>query len=132
MNSYALGALEEYKSASNSSISYSDPHTLILRLMDGALERIAQAKCAIQQQNIKHKGELISKAISIVGGLNSALDHEQKGDISANLSALYDYMSMRLTEANLHDDVSKLDEVSKLMGEIRAAWKQIPELAQSK
>ncbi|MDJ0833360.1 MAG: flagellar export chaperone FliS [Gammaproteobacteria bacterium] len=132
MNSYALGALEEYKSASNSSIAYSDPHTLILRLMDGALERIAQAKCAIQQKDVKNKGELISKAISIVGGLNAALDHEQKTEISANLAALYDYMGMRLAEANVHEDISKLDEVSKLMAEIRSAWKQIPELTQSK
>lgn len=127
MNNLANHALNQYQSTGNSSIAYADPHELIVRLMNGAIERLAQAKGAIQQKNTQAKGELIGKAISIIGGLNACLDHEQGGDISANLEALYEYMNNRLLEANLENDVTKLDEVSRLMQEIRSAWLQIPD-----
>jgi flagellar protein FliS len=130
MNSTAQNALNAYQSNKNSSIAYDTPHQLILKLMNGALERIAQAHGAIQQNNNQAKGELIGKSIGIIGGLNGCLDHSQKGEISTNLKHLYEYMSVRLLEANLEDDVSKLDEVSRLMLEIKSAWEQIPQQTQ--
>lgn len=125
MNNLANNAVAEYQSTSNSSIAYADPHQLILRLLNGAIERIAQAKGAISQNDMKSKGELISKAIGIITGLSSCLDHDQEGDLSANLEALYEYMNMSLLQANLQDNSAKLDEVSKLLQEIRSAWVQI-------
>lgn len=127
MNNLAHHALNQYQSTGNSSIAYADPHELILRLMNGAIERLAQARGAIQQKNTQTKGELIGKAISIIGGLNACLDHEQGGEISTNLEALYEYMNNRLLEANIEDNVNKLDEVSRLLQEIRSAWIQVPE-----
>lgn len=129
MNNLAKNALNEYQSTGNSSIVYSNPHQLILRLLDGALQRIAQAKGAIQQKNIQQRGELISKAIGIINGLRGCLDHEQEGDLSANLESLYEYMNLRLLEANVEENTQKLDEVLKLLLEIKSAWVQItPEI----
>jgi flagellar secretion chaperone FliS len=125
MNSQAQNALNQYRSSDNSAISYADPHELILRMMNGAIDRIAQAKGAIMHKQLKEKGELISKAIAIVGSLSACLDHSHNSELSGNLEALYDYMSLRLLEANLEEDVSKLDEVSRLLHEIRSAWVQI-------
>ncbi len=70
---------------------------------------------------------MIGKAIAIITGLDSCLDREQGGDLAANLEAIYDYMNMRLLEANAENDIAKLEEVARLMGEIRSAWLQIPE-----
>ncbi len=125
MNTQTQNALNQYRSSDNSSISLADPHALILRMMSGAIDRIAQAKGAIQQNMVKEKGELISKSIAIIGGLNACLDHSHDSELSANLEALYDYMSMQLLQANIHEDTDKLDEVSRLMNEIRSAWIQI-------
>ncbi len=132
MNNLAHAALNEYQQTDNSSIAYADPHELILRLMNGAIERIAQAKGAIQQNNKPAKGELIGKAISIIAGLSACLNQDQKNELSDNLEALYDYMNRRLLEANVQDDINKLDEVTRLMNEIRSAWKQIPDYADVK
>ena len=126
MTNLARSALHKYQSAENSSIAYADPHQLISRLMMGAIERIAQAKGAIQQQNNLMKGEAISKAISIIGGLSACLDHNQEGDLSKNLEYLYEHMSVSLVEANVDNDTEKLDHVSKLMREISSAWMEIP------
>lgn len=119
-------ALSQYQSVSGSSALYSDPHTLIRMLLDGALDRLAQAKGAIAREDRAAKGELLGKGIAIIGGLQGSLNHETGGEISQNLDSLYDYMQRRLLHANLHDDVAAIDEVAKLLGEIRSAWQAIP------
>lgn len=111
-----------------SAVAYADPHKLITQMFDGALKRIAQAKGAIDRKMIAEKGENISKAIAIIGSLEGCLDHEKGGELSYNLSNLYEYMCLRLAEANINNDIEKLDEVSRLILEIKGAWVQIPEL----
>jgi len=129
MTNVALKAVNQYQSADNSSIAYADPHELILRLINGAMERIAQARGAIERHETAQKGELIGKAISIIGGLEGCLDHSQQGNLSANLSDLYQYMIIALTEANMSDDIARLNEISDLLLTIKSAWEQIPDSA---
>ena len=125
MNSQVSAALNQYQTTGNSSLYYASPHQLILRLLNGAMDRIAQAKGAMKQGNARQKGEMISKAIGIVNGLNGCLDHSQEGDLSQNLAALYDYINLALLQANVENNVSRLDEASRLLQEIRAGWLQI-------
>jgi flagellar protein FliS len=121
-------AMNEYKKAGvHAEVMDADPHRLIQMLMEGALERISIAKGAMQQKNVALKGERISSAISIVEGLRGSLNMEAGGDISANLESMYDYMTRRLMEANLKDDVEMLDEVADLMRKIKSGWDEIPE-----
>ncbi len=127
----ALNAVGEYQAADNSAIAYADPHELILRLMNGAIERIAQARGAISRGEIAIKAESISKAVLIVGGLEGCVNHQAGGELADNLSSLYQYMGIRLAEANIHDDIAKLNEVSDLLLQIRSAWVQIPQQAQT-
>ena len=110
-----------------SSTLCADPHQLITQMFDGALTRISQAQGAIQRNDIATKAELISKAVLIIGGLEGCVDHERGGELAGNLSRLYQYMSLTLTEANIHNDVDKLAEVSRLLLEIKSAWVQIPQ-----
>ncbi len=130
MTNVALKAVNQYQSADNSSIAYANPHELILRLMNGAMERIAQAKGAIKHKETGQKGEFIGKAISIIGGLEGCLDHSQQGELSQNLSDLYQYMIIALTEANMSDDIARLNEISDLLLTIKSAWEQIPASAE--
>ena len=130
MSNLAVKAVNQYQSAGNSSIAYADPHELILRLMNGAIERIAQARGAMQHGKMAEKGEFLGKAISIIGGLEGCLDHSQEGSLSTNLSDLYHYMILSLTQANIEDDIAKLNEISGLLIEIKSAWEQIPNLEQ--
>lgn len=108
-------------------IEDASPHRLIQMLMDGALSRIAKAKSCLKQNEVEEKGVNISMAISIIGGLRDSLDHEAGGEIADNLENLYEYMTLCLIEANASNDTDKLDEVSKLMTEIKSAWDGISE-----
>lgn len=110
---------------STSHVEDASPHQLIEMLMDGFLARINSAKGAIEQRDYEAKSTFISKAIGIVGGLNESLDKEHGGDIAANLSDLYGYMTTRLLMASAENSIEKLDEVSGLMREVKSAWDAI-------
>ena len=122
---FSRGA-QHYQQVSTSGAAYADPHQQVLMLMDGALDRIAQAKGAIGREAQAEKGELLSKAIAIVAGLQAGLDHSAGGDIAANMAQLYEYMQRRLLHANLRNDVEALDEVAGLLRELRTAWAAMP------
>jgi flagellar protein FliS len=122
----AMTAMKHYQRVSVSSeVFEASPHRLIQMLMEGALERIAQARGAIERNSYAEKGELIGKAISIIGGLREPLDHQVGGELSQNLDSLYDYMISRLLEANRDSNVAHLDEVSSLLREVKSGWDAI-------
>lgn len=129
------GALKQYKQEmATSEMDDSDPHKLIQMLMEGALKNIAMAKNYMSKDNldsqeISDKGNSISSAISILDCLQGSLDHDQGGNIAKNLNDLYDYMKMRLVEANSENDATKCEEVIKLLLEIKTAWDQIRDQA---
>lgn len=102
------------------------PHKLIVMLFDGALVAIGTALKGMRAGDIGEKGKSISKAIMIIdGGLRAALDKKAGGDIAEGLDALYEYMSARLLKANLENDPAILEEVQRLLTELRDAWNAI-------
>ena len=123
----ARTALGAYKVTKNQMvIDDASPHQLIKMLLEGALERVATASGAMARGEVAVSGESIGKAISIVDSLRVSLDREQGGQIADNLSALYDYMTRRLLEANATKDPDMLGEVAGLLKEIKVAWDQVP------
>ena len=107
-------------------IADASPEQLILMLHDGLLESLHRARFAMSEGRIAEKGEAISKALAILTeGLMPALDLERGGEIAGNLSALYEYMITRLMLGNLQNDAAHLDEVSKLVQELKSAWQQL-------
>ena len=102
------------------------PHKLVDMLYDGLLQAIAQARGAMARGEIALKGEQIGKAVRIIDeGLKPALNLEQGGELAANLNALYDYCSRRLTEANLRNDDAALADVARVIEPLAQGWKEI-------
>lgn len=118
-----------YRSESVQAAEYADPHTLVTMLLDGAIERIAQARGALERGITARKGERIGKAIAILDSLLASLDLEKGGEVAANLASLYDYMMRRLLHANLKNDAAALDEVQQLLREVKSGWAGIAETA---
>lgn len=122
----AQSALAQYKRINTeSALEGASPHQLIQMLLNGALDRLAQARGAMQRKEIAQKGLLIGKAISILGGLQASLDESADAQITANLDSLYDYMQRRLLEANVKNEVALIDEVTDLLLEIKGGWDAI-------
>ena len=121
------GSLQSYRKVSlDSSISVASPHKIIQMMFAGALERLAQGRYAIEQNNLELKGVSLGKAVSIVAGLNSSLNMEAEGDVAGNLSALYDFMLQRITDANINNDVKAIDDATDILRIIKEAWDAIP------
>ncbi|CAD5109263.1 flagellar export chaperone FliS [Zestomonas carbonaria] len=125
----ASTALRQYQAVNtNVMVAEASPHRLVQMLMDGQLSRMAQARGALERGQLASKGELISRAIAIVGGLRGALDMERGGEVAVNLDRLYEYMTRRLVEANATNDLAILDEISQLMRTIKSGWDAIAPL----
>lgn len=109
-----------------SGVAGADSHKLIALLFQGALLAIANAKNSLLRKDIATKGAAISKAILIIGeGLQASLDKKVGGELAQSLDQLYSYMIARLSLANVNNDVEILDEVSRLLNEIKGAWDAI-------
>ena len=125
--------LAAYSSAqAHGGVAAADPHRLIVMLMDGALERIATARGCLIRGETADKARLLNRAVSIIGELRSSLDLKAGGQVAANLGELYDYMCRRLLKATAENRVELLDEVTKLLSDIRTAWVAIPNEARAK
>lgn len=121
------GNLAAYQTvATHGGVAASDPHGLIVMLLDGALERIAAARGFMANGMQAEKGRLIGRAVAIVDELRISLDVARGGELARNLEALYDYIGRQLMRANAENRVDLFDEVTVLLHEIRTAWIAIP------
>lgn len=109
-------------------VASASPHQLVLMLYDAALEAVRQAQLHMQSRQIAAKGAALGKAARIVEeGLKASIDHEAGGALASQLASLYDYVTLRLLQANLRNDEAALREAGRLLGDLRAAWAQIGE-----
>lgn len=123
-----MKALRQYQKVnSHAQISEASPHRLVQMLMEGGLDRMAQAKGALERGDIAQKGLMIGKAVDIIGGLREGIDAERaKEDESLQqLDSLYGYMIQRLTIANLKNDPQIIDEVMGLLVTVKSGWDAI-------
>ncbi|MGO2286591.1 flagellar export chaperone FliS [Pseudomonas lundensis] len=123
-----MRALRQYQKVnSHAQISEASPHRLIQMLMEGALERMAQAKGAMARGDIAQKALLITKTIDIITGLRAGLREENTDDKEAlrQLDSLYEYMTKQLTLANAKNEPELIDEVARLLITVKSGWDAI-------
>ena len=99
-------------------------------LFDGLIDSLSAAEGQIERNEIEAKGESLNRATRILLGLQGSLDSEKGGEIATNLADLYDYCTRRLLHANLKNDLEAIQEIKRLISDVREAWTQVPELLQ--
>lgn len=119
INAYARVGIE-------TGVTGASAHQLILMLFDGAIQAVTDARNHMLRADTAAKGVAISKAIMIINdGLRASLDVKVGGPLAQNLYALYEYMSNRLLIANLKNEPAVLDEVKRLLSELKESWEAI-------
>ncbi|MFM4901328.1 flagellar export chaperone FliS [Aeromonas hydrophila] len=108
-----------------SELAVADPYRVIQLLMQGCLERLAQARGAIERRDFEAKSQSISKTMAIINGLQDSLDLSY-GKVPEDLFALYDYMKVRMMDASRDMDIAAIDEVMTLMLTVKSGWDTIP------
>ncbi|MDX1778494.1 MAG: flagellar export chaperone FliS [Thermodesulfobacteriota bacterium] len=118
-------AFDEYKR--NKVITASGVE-LIIQLYDEIMNNIRLVKPILEKgdklsyDDVKTKSKALNKAVNVITALADSLDMEKGGDISNNLSKLYEFINMRLLNANLNNDPVMLDEAVRVLNELREAW----------
>ncbi|MBN2138836.1 MAG: flagellar export chaperone FliS [Sedimentisphaerales bacterium] len=98
---------------------------LIVMLYDGAIKFMRLAIHEMEANNDEAKGRYINRAQDIINELNTVLDMEAGGEISANLRKLYLFMNSHLSQANIKRDPEMIREVITLMDELNKGWRAI-------
>jgi flagellar protein FliS len=112
------------------SILTASPGQLVLMLYDGALRFLGQAQAAFAAdpatpKRIETINGAILRAQNILIELQSNLDHQAGGQYANDLARLYDYYLRRLLEANLQKRREPVDEVERLLRQLRDGWSEM-------
>ncbi|AQW59865.1 flagellar export chaperone FliS [Vibrio owensii] len=99
-----------------------NPHQLVVMLIDGLLDEIERVRGHLAANRLAEKGTGINKCMNILIGLSSALDEENGGEIAENLRQLYDFCQVELYYTSVQNDAARLDNVERVMGNIREGW----------
>lgn len=112
-----------------SAVMSASQQQLVTMLFDGALNALVRARLFLQDGNLEGKGLSLSKAINIIdNGLKVGIDETSSDELTQNLLALYSYMVRRIFQANLHNDISAIEEVENLLRNIADAWKEVAQM----
>jgi flagellar protein FliS len=130
---YAQRAAAQYRNIlTHGLVADARPTRLVQIMYEQTLSNLATAQGCMQRienclplNEVMAKGKAMSTAIRLVGHLNATLDMERGGEVAANLRSLYDYMLNRLTQANVLNDPSLVEEVSGLISKIKASWDRL-------
>jgi len=95
---------------------------LIVLLYKGAIKELQLARRHLQANATEPRVAAINKALAIIGELKASLDFKAGGSIAVSLDRLYNYMTQRLTTANLKREDKGIEEVIKLLETLLPAW----------
>jgi flagellar protein FliS len=107
-----------------SSVLTAPPERLVVMLYDGAIRFLSQAAVALRAQNGRVFLDRVQRGEAIITELNLTLDMRQ-GEVAERLRAIYQFCNMHLATATMESDPGKVDDVIRLLGELREAWQQI-------
>ena len=103
------------------------PAELTLMLYEGAIKFCNIAIVGIEQGNIQKAHDNIMKTQKIIEEFQITLD--RKYEVAKDFDAVYNYLIMKLREANMKKDAAILEEVLKHLRTMRDAWKEVMQVA---
>jgi flagellar protein FliS len=107
-----------------SSVLTAPPERLVVMLYDGAIRFLHQAAVALRADNRKVFLDRVQRGEAIINELNVTLDMRQ-GEIAERLRAIYIFCGLHLSSATIERDPEKVENVIRLLSELREAWAQI-------
>ena len=104
-----------------SAVLTATPEQLVVMLYDGANRFLTQSAVAMRERRAGLAGEKLRRAEAIIDELLATLDLSV-GVIAERLQALYLFFKEHLMAARLEQNADKVEEVARLMRELRGAW----------
>lgn len=116
-----------YAAYASNKIMTASPAELTLMLYEGAIKFTNIAIEGTAEKNVQKVHDNIMKVEHIIEEFQSTLDHRYP--IAKDFDEVYNYLMMRLQEANMKKDKEILEEVLKHLRTMRDTWKEVMKLA---
>ncbi|MBV8938592.1 MAG: flagellar export chaperone FliS [Alphaproteobacteria bacterium] len=97
----------------------------IVMLYDAIIRNLQLAAEAMRDQLIEERYQRLSRASSIIFGLQSCLNFEQGGDVAPILRSFYLAIDLRIFSLHRTNSVADCNELVKEIKEMRDAWDAI-------
>jgi flagellar protein FliS len=107
----------------DSAILTAPPERLLVMLYDGANRFLIQAATALRSGDLSAMNDRLRRAEAIITELRQTLDMSQ-GEVASNLESIYSFCQRLLLESRLKRDPEPIEQVAKLLRELRDAWDQ--------
>ena len=109
-----------YQAYKQQSVLTMTPGDLLLALYDRIAKELTIAVISLEKNDITEINRSLQKAQLILKHLNDTLDHQY--EVSASLSALYEYFIWVTVQANLKKDSKGLEEIIVMVQELRESF----------
>jgi flagellar protein FliS len=99
-----------------------DPKQLILMLYNGALSRLKRTREGIEENDIKKRGENLSKVIAIISELNASIDSTINDESTQFLRGLYTAILTELPKIAINNDLKTLALAETYISKLKEIW----------
>jgi flagellar protein FliS len=105
-------------------VDVESPYKLVEMMYEGILRFTTQAKKSIRNNDVEKKIFWLNKASAIFIELIDILDLKSGDDIGSYLNGLYTYQIQVLGQANVQNDIEKIDSVILVVKGLLEAWRE--------
>lgn len=116
-------ANQGYAAYANNKIMTASPAELTLMLYEGAIKFSNLAIAGIEEKDIQKAHTNIMKVERIIEEFQTTLNH--KYPVAKDFDNIYNYLLIRLKEANVKKDKEIMEEVLKHLRTMRDTWKEV-------
>ena len=116
-------ANQGYAAYANNKIMTASPAELTLMLYEGAIKFANLAVAGIEENDIQKAHTNIMKVERIIEEFQATLNH--KYPVAKDFDNVYNYLLIRLKEANVKKDKEIMVEVLKHLRTMRDTWKEV-------
>ena len=122
-------ARDAYAQYNRNKIMTATPAELTLMLYEGAIKFCNIAIVGIEQKDIQKANFNIQRVQKIIEEFQVTLNFDY--EIANDFNNVYNYLMMRLREANITKDAEILKEVNEHLRTMRDTWKEVMRIAGS-
>ena len=116
-------ANQGYAAYANNKIMTPSPAEMTLMLYEGAIKFANLAIAGIEEKDIQKAHTNIMKVERIIEEFQATLNH--KYPVAKDFDNVYNYLLIRLKEANVKKDKEIMEEVLKHLRTMRDTWKEV-------
>ena len=111
-----------YAEYAENEVLHQDPVELVRLLYVKAIQKLAEASEHLAAGRIQERAGALAHACEIVLELQASIDRDRGGDIGLRLAQIYDYVLVRLNEANAEQAAAPIDECRQLLETVLKGW----------